>query len=343
MRYAVTGATGFIGGAVARQLIAAGHRVVAVARRPDQAGDLAALGVEIVRGDVTDKDSLRPAMTGADGVFHIAAQYEIGVRDAARMARVNVDGTRHVCELMRELHIPKGVYTSTVGVFSDTHGRMVDETYRYEGPFLSAYERTKWQAHYQVAEPAMRAGLPLVTVMPALVYGPGDHSLIYTTLRLWARGWLKIIPGGIAYCWGHVEDTARAHLLAMERGTPGESYIIAGPPATLDEALRLGEDLFGIPAPRLHVSPSWVKRLAAVLGVVEKVIPLRGLASAETLRTVAGVTYLASSAKAQRDLGLTMRPLAEGLAATVEHEMARMNITPRTRPPVVRSQPGKGA
>lgn len=328
MRYFITGATGFIGGEVARQLVEAGHDVVAIARSPERAGDLVKLGVSVHQGDITDKESMRGPMTGADGIFHVAAWYEIGIRDAARMERINVEGTRNVLELMRELAIPKGVYTSTVGVFSNTHGQLVDETYRHVDGFINAYERTKWQAHYEVAEPMIRDGLPLVIVMPGLVYGPGDTSLLGEMLIEWLQGRLRVAPGGAAYCWAHIEDTARGHLLAMEKGVPGESYIIAGEPATFAEVVQKGEEWFGIPAPRITVSPGVARALAGVLGLVEKVVPLSGTYSAEALRTVAGVSYYGSNAKARRELGFDPRPLEDGLRATVEHEMARLGIQP---------------
>src|SRR6266511_2061404 len=99
-------------------------------------------------------------------IFHLAAWYKIGARASERgdAERTNVEGTRHVLELMRELHVPKGVYTSTVAVFSDTHGWVGDESYRFDGSWLSEYDRTKWTAHYQVALPMIRDGLPLVIV-----------------------------------------------------------------------------------------------------------------------------------------------------------------------------------
>ncbi len=162
MKYFVTGATGFVGGQVARQLAADGHQVIALVRNSANAKDLADLGVTLAKGDVTDKASMRAPMMGVDGVFHIAGWYKIGVRDKSDGQKINVDGTRNVLELMKELGIPKGVYTSTVAVFSDTHGQIPDETYRYDGPHLSEYDRTKWLAHYEVADPMIKAGLPLV-------------------------------------------------------------------------------------------------------------------------------------------------------------------------------------
>src|SRR5689334_9661038 len=136
MRYVVTGATGFIGGRVARELVADGHQVVALVRDPARGAELAHRGVALAPGDIMDRESLRAAMRGADGVFHIAAWYKYGLRDSSAAEPTNVQGTRNVLEVMRDLGIAKGVYTSTVAVFSDTHGKLVDETYRYDGPHL---------------------------------------------------------------------------------------------------------------------------------------------------------------------------------------------------------------
>ena len=128
MKYFVTGATGFVGGHVARQLIAAGHDVVAVVRTPAKAGDLTDLGIVLHQGDVTDKESMRAPMQGVDGVFHIAGWYKVGVKDKTPGEKINIEGTRNVLELMKELGIARGVYTSTLAVNSDTHGKLVDES-----------------------------------------------------------------------------------------------------------------------------------------------------------------------------------------------------------------------
>jgi len=326
MKYFLTGATGFIGGRVARELVAAGHAVVYIVRDPAKATDLAALGVAVHRGDVTEKESMRAPMAGVDGVFHIAGWYKVGVKDARDGERINVGGTRNTLELMRDHGIPKGVYTSTVAVFSDTHGRLVNESYIYNGPHLSEYDRTKWVAHHEVADPMIAAGLPLVIVLPGVVYGPGDTSSVRTTFRQYLRRKLPAIPARTDFSWAHVDDIARGHILAMEAGTPGESYIIAGPEHTFADALEIAAGITGIPAPRFHIPSVAMKGIAALMGVAGRVLPVPPNYSAEYLRVGAGTTYIGDNTKARRELGYTPRPLEEGLRETLHHEMTLLGL-----------------
>jgi nucleoside-diphosphate-sugar epimerase len=326
--YFLTGATGFIGSRVARQLVEAGHAVRALLRDPWRAEALPALGVELRRGDVTEKDSMREAMRGVDGVFHVAGWYQIGPRDTRSGQRINVDGTRNVLELVGELGIPKAVYTSTVAVFGDTHGQVVDETFHQGGPWLSEYDRTKWVAHYEVAEPMMRDGLPLVVVQPGGVYGVGDASPLGQTIRQYLRRQLLVVPKGGAVCWGHVEDTAGGHLLAMEKGRTGQSYVIAGEPHTYVDAFRTAERIVGIPAPRVQVPSGPLKGLAKAVAVVERFLPLPPTYSSEYLRVAAGATYLAGNAKARAELGFAPRTLEEGFREVLPAERANLAAAP---------------
>jgi nucleoside-diphosphate-sugar epimerase len=327
MKYFVTGATGFIGGRVARQLLAAGHEVITLARTPSKAQDLVALGVKVHAGDITDKESLRTPMRGVGGVFHIAAWYKVGARDKSQAETINVGGTRNVLKMMKELGIPKGVYTSTLTVFSDTRGQMVDESYKYTGTsFLSEYDRTKWKAHYEVALPMMQAGLPLVIVQPGLVYGPGDTSVVHGALVNYLRGKLPMTPSGTKYCWAHVDDIAHGHILAMEQGKVGDSYIIAGPKYSLVEAFILAEQISGVRAPRLHPAPRMMKATAAMIALIGVVFPLPELYSAEGIRSSAGVSYLGTNEKARRELGYTPRTLEQGLPETLEYEMHQLGM-----------------
>ncbi len=331
MTYFVTGATGFIGNRLARRLLQEGQRVVAVARDPEKARDLARLGVALVEGDITDKESMREGMRGADGVFHLAAWYKLGQRDSSRAEHINVDGTRNVLELALELSVPKTVYTSTLAVNSDTFGKEVDERYRFEPTregFLSEYDRTKWLAHYRVALPMMQKGLPLVIVMPGVVYGPGDTSSVRTTFTRYLQGKLPALPQGTAYSWGYVDDIVTGHLLAMEKGKVGESYIIAGPTHTLLEALELAETFTGVRAPRLRPGPGLMKGLARVMDLASKVASLPELYHPETLRASAGVTYTGDNGKARRELGYAPRTLEAGLRETLRHEMEQLGMVP---------------
>lgn len=312
MRYFVTGATGFVGGRVARLLRAEGHAVHALVRDPAKAADLEALGVTLVPGDVTDAASVRAGMAGAEGVYHIAGWYKLGERDKTAGERVNVQGTRNVLTAMRELNIPKGVYTSTLAINSDTHGVLVDESYRFQGKHITEYDRTKAAAHDLALELAA-AGLPLVMVLPGLIYGPGDTSSLGTAVEQYLRGRLPMVPAQQRLTFAHVDDVARAHLLAMEKGRPGQSYIIAGPAHTLEEFFDLAAEITGVPAPRLRLPPAMMRLTAAVMSAVEKVVPVEGTYNSEALRATAGVSYLGTNAKARRELGYAPRALRAGL------------------------------
>jgi nucleoside-diphosphate-sugar epimerase len=329
-RYLVTGATGFVGAEVAKQLMSRGHKVVALVRTPAKASLLALLGAELHTGDITEPDTLVRPMQGVDGVFHLAAWYKVGAANARALAEaVNVEGTRHVLDAMRTAGVPKGVHTSSLAVNSDTHGTLVDESFRYDGPHLSVYDETKWRAHYEVAVPAIETGLPLVIVQPGVVYGPGDTSAMHDVFVRHLRRRLPFVPGRTAYCWGHVDDIAHAHIEAMDRGRVGESYIIAGPVHTLLDAVRIAASCSGRRAPLAAVPPAFMRLLARAAQAVESRVSLPPGASAEMLRVAAGVTYLGSPDKAARELGFAPRPLLEGLRHTIEHEMRALGLPPR--------------
>jgi nucleoside-diphosphate-sugar epimerase len=323
MRYLVTGATGFIGGRVVRQLVGAGHGVVALIRDPAAAMDLHDLGVELVGGDILDRSGLDRAMAGADGVFHLAAWYRVGAPDRSAAEAINVQGTRNVLEAARDAGVGKIVYTSTVAVLGDTGRRVVDESYRHDGPWLSEYDRTKWLAHYEVAVPMADAGVPIVIVQPGLVYGPGDHSNVGDVFRDYLRRRLPVMPdqGG---CWSHVADTARGHILAMERGRIGESYILGGECRLWPDVLRLAEEITGVKAPSLTLPPVVARVAALVMKPLAALVRVPQMYHPETLRVAAGTTYWASDAKARREIGWHPRPLRDGLTETLRAEQAAM-------------------
>lgn len=175
------------------------------------------------------------------------------------------------------------------------------------------------------------AGLPLVIVQPGVVYGPGDEGPTRDSLRQFLSGKMPLLPHGTAYCWGHVDDTARGHVLAMQRGAVGQSYIIAGPPHTLIEAMELAAKISGVPAPRLRAPASLLKLMSHLMRPVDALVALPESYTPEFLRIVAGATYIGSNAKAKRELGIEMRSLEAGLPETLEHEMRQLGMTPRMR------------
>ena len=325
MKYFITGATGFVGGEIARQLAKAGHEICAIVRDPQKAKWIDELGVKLYKGDVTDKESMRAAMSGVDGVFHVAGWYKYSAKAKERQDgyNINVLGTRNVLELMQELKIPKGAYTSTCAVNSDTKGKVVDESYRFTGEHLTQYDRTKAAAH-EIAKDFIAKGLPLVIAMPGGIYGPGDTSSMGSGIRSLLQGQIPVIPTQFGVCYEHVEDTARGHLLMMEKGKAGEAYITAGEPHTLAETYKFTCEIAGVKMPA--IIPYQLLKLMSVLAV-----PFAGLMpeyyTPDALRSLAGVTYWGDSSKARRELGLTQRPFREGWEAIVRHEMKLLGMS----------------
>lgn len=323
MKYFVTGATGFVGGVLVKRLREAGHEVNASVRSVEKAKDLEAIGVKLFKGDVTDKESMREPMTGVDGVYHVAGWYKIGTRDKRDGEKVNIQGTRNVLELMQELKIPKGVYTSSCVVNSDTKGKLVDESYRFIGKHLSEYDRTKAVAH-DIAEEFIAKGLPLVIAMPGAIYGPGDTSAVRTNIISLLKEQLPMLPNQTALCWGHVDDIAQGHILAMEKGRIGESYIIAGEPFKVADIFLLASQISGKRAPM--VAPfQMFKVMSMLVKPFDNFLPESY--TSEGLRIIAGVTYIGNNSKAKRELGYNPRPVSEGWVETVRHEMKLLGMS----------------
>jgi nucleoside-diphosphate-sugar epimerase len=314
MRYAITGATGFLGGVLVGRLRDEGHEVSALVREPARATALARAGVELVPGDLDDSAALDSLCQGADGLFHVAGWYKVGSRTPDEGRRVNVDGTRNALEAARRNGVPRTVYTSTLAVNSDTHGRVVDETYRFSGRHHSVYDATKAAAH-DIAVEYAADGLDVVILQPGVIYGPGDTSQIGALLEQTARGKRVVAPRDGGMCWAHVEDVARGHALAMDKGAPGAAYMLAGPRASLAEVLRKVAELAGTKQP-LTLPVGMVRVTAAVSALVGKVVPLAADYSAESLRASVA-TYLGTPARAEAELGWTARSLDEGLQQTV--------------------------
>jgi dihydroflavonol-4-reductase len=328
VRYLVTGATGFIGSRLAARLAAEGHEVRAIVRTPHSpaADVLRAGGVHVCAGDLRDRATLAAPMRDVDGVFHLAAARLSAERGADHVRMVNVDGTRYVLEAMRAYGVPRGVLTSALAVNGDTRGRLVDEFHCYDGPLAGVFERAKRDAYRAVAEPMMAEGLPLVVLLPGVVYGPDDRSALRDAFRQYLVGELPMLPRNTAYCWAHVDDVVDVHLRAMQQGHPGESYIVGGPAHTVVEAFEMAARITGVPAPALRVAPGVLRLAAAMMGVVDDEPPAAPRWGRGGRTITSGMSQIGNDAKARRELGFDPRPLAEGLRDTLAHEMRALGM-----------------
>jgi dihydroflavonol-4-reductase len=320
MRALVTGATGFIGGHLVDRLRARGDDVVALVRSPERAGALLELGCELVEGDLSSEGGIRQGVEGCDSVFHAGAVYKVGIPASQRAAMydANVRGTERVLDAAREAGVGRIVYVSTVNVFGNTGGDVVDETYRRNEAdgFLSYYDETKYRAH-QVARDRMAKGYPIIIVQPGGVYGPGDHSEVGNIIDQTRTGKLRMrtFPE-LGLNLVHVEDVAEGILLAHDRGKVGESYVLGGQIATMGELIDRVAEISGRRPPRLTLPPALAK-LSAPLGPV--VGPALGFPPNldETIRAAHNVTYWAKDDKARRELGYSPRDLESGLRETL--------------------------
>jgi dihydroflavonol-4-reductase len=321
MKIFVTGANGFIGSHLVTKLIARGHPVVCLVRDPSKASQLAQQGAMLVKGDVTNRDSMREPMHGADAVLHLAGWYEFIARgdDIRRMRAINVDGTRNVLELAAELGVPRILHTSTVGVFGNTRGKIADESFRAEKDSLqSEYERTKWAAHYEVAVPLQQRGAPVIILLPGGVTGAGDPSPHLALYRFYLRRMPVMFGASSGATWAHVDDIAEGHILALERGSVGEAYILAGPAMTYREMMERFAQVTGIPGPKIWLPDAITGATATLLGWLAALgVALPDL-SEEGVSALSGYTYWGSAEKAKRELGWRVRPVDEAFRETLE-------------------------
>jgi nucleoside-diphosphate-sugar epimerase len=319
MKVFLTGATGFIGGAVARKLRRRGDELVALVRSPERAEELRQLDCELVSGTLADESTLRGAMAGCDAVIHGAAIYEVGIPDRRRAAMydANVAGTERVLGAALEAGIPRVVYVSTIAAFGNTRGRVVDETYEHPGTgFTSYYEETKYRAH-RVAQRLIAEGLPCVIVQPGGVYGPDDHSQLGNLIGQYVSGRLPLIPfPDLGINLVHVDDVADGILLALEAGEVGESYVLGGQITTNREMLQAAARIAGKER-RARGMPSLPLKLLAPVG--RFVGPLAGFPPnmRELISSSDGVTFWAKHDKAIAKLGYSPR----GLDATLRDTM----------------------
>jgi dihydroflavonol-4-reductase len=263
--------------------------------------------------DLSDPTTIAASLAGADALIHAAGSYRVGITKDQRPAMwdANVGTTTRVLDAAQAAGTKRIVYVSTANVFGNTHRRVVDEDYRRNllAGFVSYYDETKFRAH-EVVEQRMAAGAPIVIVLPSQVYGPGDHSAFGEQLAAAYAGELPyraLEDVGVGLV--HVDDLAPGIVAALDRGEVGRSYILSGPTTTLGDAVALAAKVGGRTPPRI-VIPTGLMRAFSPLG------PLIGQNLGEVISASSGVTYWASAARAEQELGFHARPIEDGLRDT---------------------------
>jgi dihydroflavonol-4-reductase len=305
----VTGATGFVGSAVVRALLGAGHSVRVLARPGGNRRNLAGLPISLTEGSLEDSDSLRAAVAGCQYLFHVAADYRLWVRDPAAMLRTNVDGTRALMQAAMAAGITRVVYTSSVATLGHCQNGVSDETTPSSLEDMTGpYKRSKFLAEEEVRRMIRDEGLPAVIVSPSTPIGPGDIKPTPTG-RLIVEAASGKVPAYVDTGLNvvHVDDVAAGHLLALEKGVIGERYVLGGDNLALAEILAIIAKEVGrkppvVKLPRLPLYPlALVAEAWGRLSGQEPFLTLDGLKMAKWRMWF-------SSAKAENALGYTHRP-----------------------------------
>jgi dihydroflavonol-4-reductase len=319
-RVFVTGGSGLIGGALLTRLVERGDEVVALARSEAAAAAVRDRGAEPASGDVLDEDALAAGMEGCELVYHVAGVNTLCPDDPAELFHVNVRGPEAVARAAARARVPRIVFTSSAAAVGEPKGATGSEDTPFRGWYLSAYERSKREGEIAAFAAARRAGVELVAVNPSSVQGPGRTGGTGRILIAYLNGRLRaFVDTRISIV--DIRDCIEGHLLAAERGTPGERYVLNGAALTSREALEIVSGITGV-TDRVTFLPARLATAAAA--VVEQGFRLAGRTPPvcrEMVRTmVHGHRY--DGSRAERELGLAYTPVRDTFARTVEWALA---------------------
>jgi dihydroflavonol-4-reductase len=325
----VTGATGFIGSAVVRALLADGRDVVALVQPGADEQALAGLDVESRTGDLRDPAAMRRAVAGCTSVFHLAALYRFWARDPRAFYAVNVGGARNVLAAARDAGVERVVYTSTVGTLGlDGDRPAAEHDYPDVGHLFGGYKRSKYVAEHEVLRAAAE-GLPVSLVLPTAPIGPGDRAptptgkIVLDYLNGRMPGYVDTVLNVV-----HVDDVARGHLLVHEKGRVGRSYIVGGSNMSLATILHELADITGLPRPRFRVPRAVAQAVGRASETVEGRL-LRRQPSVPLEAVRMSTTRMAfDDSRAREELGYTSRPAREALLDAVRWYLDNDYIKP---------------
>ena len=316
----ITGANGFVGSALARELLKQGRRPRALVRPGSDRRNLEQLDLELVEGDLTDTASLQQAVKGCSDLFHVAADYRLWIPDPARMYRTNVDGTRNLLRAAADAGVSRIVYTSSVATLGINRDRTpADESTPVSlADMVGHYKRSKFLAEQAVWELFEQQGLPVVIVNPSTPIGPRDIKptptgrIIVDTLR---KKMPAYVDTGLNIA--HVDDVARGHLLAFERGKAGRRYILGGENLSLQTILGIICDYAALAPPRVRLPHNAIYPFAWLAEQWAQVSGKEPFATVDGVKMAKKFMYF-SSARAQQELGYTPRPARNAIKDAID-------------------------
>jgi dihydroflavonol-4-reductase len=319
MKSLVTGANGFVGSAVVRCLLTAGHEVRAMVRPGSNRRNLDSLPVEVTEGDLLDAASLKSAVSGCDNLFHVAADYRLWIPDPNVMYDTNVKGTETLIKVAAEAGVKRMVYTSSVATLGlNRDGTPAnEETPSTLESMAGHYKRSKFLAEQAVKKLTDEHKLPLVIVNPSTPIGPRDirptptGRIVLDTLcgrmPAYSDVGLNVV---------HVDDVAQGHLLAFEHGIPGERYILGGENMTLLQILQIIDNITVKKTRRLYLPLKLILPVAWMMEKIAMITDIEPRATVDSIR-MAKTRMFFSSEKAIRELGYQFRPATEAIRDAV--------------------------
>ena len=324
-RVFLTGASGLIGGALLARLVARGETVAALARSDAAAAAVAAHGAEVVRGDVLDEVALAAGIRGSDLVYHVAGINTFCPTDPAALFAVNVRGAEAVVRAAARAGAGRIVLTSSASSLGEEHGTVGSEDSPHRGSYMSVYERSKHEGEVAALAAARRAGIDLVAVNPSSVQGPGRAGGTGRILIAYLNGRLKAFVD-TRLSLVDIRDCVEGHLLAAQRGVPGERYVLNGVTLTSLEALEIVSGLTGITDRPRILPPAAATAVATLVEGGFRLARRKPPFCREMVRTMLhGHRY--DGTRATRELGLQYAPVRETLAGTVAWALAQGLVT----------------
>lgn len=322
MKAFVTGANGFTGSHLVKAIEQRSGTVVGMVRRTSDLSRLSGCHVQLVYGDVLDQKTLKQAMAEVDVVFHTAAYVELGLVNVIEMERINVEGTRAVLEAAKATNVKKMVYCSTIGVYGDTQGRVIDETFqRSQTDFSSAYDRTKYLAQ-QLVDQAAADGLPVVSIMPSGILGSDDPHF-GPVVKTFLKGWLKLWVGGDRITGiVHVDDLVDLMLLAAEQAPPGSHYIASTGDLPTREMFNLLSQASGVAVP-VEVPKPLVRLLGNILDPIGQLLAWNPPISRERVHYLYDRCVRVDGSKAKRELGWQPRSPKATIEGIIPAELVK--------------------